>query len=92
MKAQHHRNAHAIGLDSKSIAEAQRRAVMSQLLNTYGFNLDMVVERQRLELLQRADSVYAVPEQLLTNFEGFPCIAVGMLIGEWHEVDLRAVA
>jgi 16S rRNA (cytosine1407-C5)-methyltransferase len=69
----------------KSIAEAQRRAVVSQLLNTYEFNLDMVVERQRLELLQRSDSVYAVPEQLLTSFEGFPCIAIGMLIGEWHE-------
>ena len=26
-----------------------------------------------------------MPEQHLTNFEGFPCIAIGMLIGEWHE-------
>jgi 16S rRNA (cytosine1407-C5)-methyltransferase len=68
-----------------SITEAQQRAVVAQLLNTYGFNLESVLEQQRLKLLQRQDSIYAVPEQLLTHFGDFPCIAIGMLIGEWHE-------
>ncbi len=67
-----------------SLKEVPQRAVIVQLLNTYGFNLEPVLERQHLELLQRGDSVYAVPEQLLTHFGDFPCIAIGMLIGEWH--------
>jgi 16S rRNA (cytosine1407-C5)-methyltransferase len=69
----------------RTINEAQQRAVVAQLLNTYGFNLESVLEHQQLKLLQRHDSIYAVPEQLLTHFEDFPCIAIGMLIGEWHE-------
>jgi 16S rRNA (cytosine1407-C5)-methyltransferase len=67
------------------IKEAQRRAVVVQLHDTYGFNLESVLEQQRLKLLQRNDSIYAVPEQLLTHFGDFPCIAIGVLIGEWHE-------
>jgi 16S rRNA (cytosine1407-C5)-methyltransferase len=68
-----------------ALTESQQRKVLVALSDNYGFDLNAVLERQRLELLQRSDSVYAVPEQHLTNFEGFPCIAVGMLIGEWHE-------
>jgi 16S rRNA (cytosine1407-C5)-methyltransferase len=70
------------------VSEAQQREVVTQLLNTYGFNLEPVLEHQHLELLERGDSVYAVPEQLLTQFGDFPGIAIGMLIGEWHESTL----
>ena len=69
-----------------SLKEAPQRAVVAQLLNTYSSNLEPMLEHLHLELLQRGDSVYAVPEQLLTHFEDFPCIAIGMLIGEWHEL------
>lgn len=68
-----------------SLKEAPQHAVVTQLLDTYRFNLEPALERQHLELLQRGDSIYAVPEQLLTHFGDFPCIAIGMLIGEWHE-------
>ena len=81
-----------IGLAFKLNQRSSTAPLIASLLNTYGFDLDAVLEQQHLELLQRGDSIYAVPEQLLTHFADFPCIAIGMLIGEWHEIDLRAVA
>ena len=42
-----------------------------------------VLDGQRLELLRRGESVYAVPAQFISHFGDFPCIAIGMLIGEW---------
>jgi NOL1/NOP2/fmu family ribosome biogenesis protein len=36
-----------------------------------------------LELLKRTDAVYAVPAQFIAHFDDFPCIAIGMLLGEW---------
>ncbi|MBI5565526.1 MAG: hypothetical protein HY870_11550, partial [Chloroflexi bacterium] len=50
-----------------------------------GFDLRGVLEGQRLELLKRGDSVYVVPAQLISHFGDFPCIAIGMLIGEWND-------
>jgi hypothetical protein len=63
----------------------QRRDVARQLKETYGFDLETIAEHQRLEILQRADAIYAVPDRLLAHFADFPCVAIGMLIGEWHE-------
>jgi 16S rRNA (cytosine1407-C5)-methyltransferase len=63
----------------------QQHALTTALSDTYGFDLNAVLERQHLKLLQRGESVYAVPDQLLTHFADFPCIAIGMLVGEWIE-------
>jgi 16S rRNA (cytosine1407-C5)-methyltransferase len=68
-----------------SLKEQQHRALLAALLDTYGFDLAAVLERQHLELLHRNDAIYAVPDQLLAHFADFPCIAIGMLIGEWVE-------
>ncbi len=63
--------------------EIQLREVSGALLNDYGFDLRGVLEGQHLELLKRSESVYAVPAQFISYFGDFPCIAIGMLIGEW---------
>jgi 16S rRNA (cytosine1407-C5)-methyltransferase len=63
--------------------ETQQREVINALLNGYGFDLRGVLEGQRLELLKRSDSVYTMPAQFIAHFGDFPCIAIGMLIGEW---------
>lgn len=65
------------------VNESQQREVISALLNGYGFDLRGVLTGQRLELLKRGESVYAVPAQFISHFGDFPCIAIGMLIGEW---------
>jgi len=68
-----------------SLNETQQREVINALHNGYGFDLRSVLEGQRLELLKRSDSVYAVPAQFIAHFGDFPCIAIGMLIGEWND-------
>ncbi len=65
--------------------DGQRRVVIERLLEGYGFDLGAVRDRQHLDLLQRGSAVYAVPEQLLRHFADFPCIALGMRIGEWKD-------
>jgi 16S rRNA (cytosine1407-C5)-methyltransferase len=67
------------------LKENQQRALVAALADTYGFDLSVVRERQHLELLQRGEAIYAMPDQLLTHFADFPCIAIGMLVGEWVE-------
>jgi len=62
----------------------QQHALVTSLSNAYGFDLNAVLEKQHLELLQRGEAIYAVPDQLLAHFADFPCIAIGMLVGEWH--------
>ncbi len=66
------------------LKKAQRQAVLDWLSSIYGFQFEPVLERQRLTLLQRDAAVYAVPEQVLTHFADFPCIASGLLVGEWR--------
>jgi NOL1/NOP2/fmu family ribosome biogenesis protein len=63
---------------------SQQRSLTSALKGTFGFELEAVLNQQRLELLLRNEAVYAVPAQFLLHFAHFPCIALGMLVGEWH--------
>ena len=66
-----------------SMTAQQQSEVLKLLQADYGFDLAVVLEQQRLELWQREHSIYALPERLLRQFADFPCIAIGMLIGEW---------
>jgi 16S rRNA (cytosine1407-C5)-methyltransferase len=68
-----------------ALKESQQRALVAALSDTYGFDLNAVLEKQHLEMLQRGAAIYAVPDQLLNHFADFPCIAIGMLVGEWVE-------
>ncbi|MFN8598544.1 MAG: NOL1/NOP2/sun family putative RNA methylase [Anaerolineae bacterium] len=65
------------------ITSSQEQAVFDALLDRYGFQLRSVLEHQQLRLFTRSQSVYAIPQAFITRFADFPCIAVGMLIGEW---------
>jgi len=68
-----------------TLKENQQRKIVATLHDACGFDLTAVLAKQHLELLQRGKAIYAVPDQLLTHFVNFPCIAIGMLIGEWAE-------
>ena len=65
------------------LTDRQRRDVANNLLDRYGFDLSQALDIQRLEVLKRGAAVYAVPAQFIARFGDFPCIAIGMLIGEW---------
>jgi NOL1/NOP2/fmu family ribosome biogenesis protein len=66
----------------------QQHEVIDYLHETYGFDLSVVIDRQRLEFRRRDRSVYALPDRFVSTFADFPCIAVGMLIGEWSDAAL----
>ena len=66
------------------LKDTQQRAVTTALKDAYGFDLAEVIARQNLVLWQRGDAIYAVPDRLVAAFADFPCIASGMLVGEWH--------
>lgn len=70
------------------LTDSQRRDLVRALCDAYGFDLSGVLEGQRLEVLRRGASVYAVPAQFISRFGDFPCIAIGMLIGEWIDGTL----
>jgi 16S rRNA (cytosine1407-C5)-methyltransferase len=71
----------------RPIAPQPKHQLFNQLRDNFNFDLESILSAQQLELLQRNESVYVVPESLLSQFENFPCIAVGMLIGEFGDAE-----
>jgi 16S rRNA (cytosine1407-C5)-methyltransferase len=67
------------------LKENQHRTLVAALSDVYGFDINAMLEKRHLELLQRGVAIYAVPDQLLAHFADFPCIAIGMLVGEWMQ-------
>ncbi len=66
------------------LKKVERQTVLDQLADVYGFQFESVLDRQRLTLLRRETAIYAVPDQWLVHFADFPCIASGLLVGEWR--------
>jgi 16S rRNA (cytosine1407-C5)-methyltransferase len=67
------------------LSQREAAGVFDALLLTYGFDLQVVVECQRLALWAHGESVYAIPELFLSRFGDLPCAATGMLVGERSE-------
>jgi 16S rRNA (cytosine1407-C5)-methyltransferase len=59
--------------------------VCDYLLQVYGFDFRVVMERQALALWEHERSVYAIPELFMAHFAGLPCVATGMRVGEQSE-------
>jgi 16S rRNA (cytosine1407-C5)-methyltransferase len=69
------------------VLSQRERAAVSKHLQDFGFDLETVLERQALTLLRREALVYAVPELFLARFGDWPCMAMGLLVGEGSERD-----
>jgi 16S rRNA (cytosine1407-C5)-methyltransferase len=52
------------------------------LLQSYGFDLGAVIERQALTLWMNGASAYAIPQCFVAQFADLPCVATGMRVGE----------
>jgi 16S rRNA (cytosine1407-C5)-methyltransferase len=61
---------------------AEHSALVDQLMQTYGFDLDSVLVRQGLSLWRRGDHLVALPELYLAHFADLPVMAAGMLVAE----------
>lgn len=58
---------------------------IDRLRQSYGFDLGSVIEEHALVLWRRGQQFTAIPERLLSCFGDLPCVAAGMLVGEWSE-------
>ncbi len=60
----------------------EQAGVLKRLLQDYGFDLGAILERQSLALIKRGPLVYAIPELFLSRFSDWPCVAMGLLVGQ----------
>jgi 16S rRNA (cytosine1407-C5)-methyltransferase len=67
---------------------AERSALIDQLEEDYGFDLQAVLARQELSLWRRHDQLVALPEPYLAHFGDLPVISAGMLLAEEKGCEL----
>lgn len=65
------------------LTAAQQRDLFDRLRDDHGFDLGAVVSQQQLILLRKNAAVFGVPDRLVAALGDFPCITIGLLIGEW---------
>jgi NOL1/NOP2/fmu family ribosome biogenesis protein len=78
----------ARSLESAGFARMSQRetaSVCERLLQDYGFDFKVVIERQALVLWERGRAIYAIPELFLARFADLPCVSTGMQVGELDE-------
>ena len=69
------------GFERMTHQEAAR--VYEHALQSFGFDLEAVVEGQELTLWAHDGAVYAIPQRFIARFADLPCVATGMRLGEW---------
>jgi 16S rRNA (cytosine1407-C5)-methyltransferase len=60
----------------------ERSALIDQLQDDYGFDLETVLVRQGLSLWRQGDRLLALPELYLAHWADLPVMAAGMLVAE----------
>ena len=55
-----------------------------QLKTQFGFNLENILIKYKLELFQRMDLLFLIPQQYLENFISLPYEYIGMPLGRWQ--------
>ena len=81
----------ARSLESAGFARMTRQEtarVCDYVLQSFGFDLEAVVEQQSLTLWAHDGSAYAIPQQFVSRFADLPCVATGMRLGEWDQKSL----
>jgi 16S rRNA (cytosine1407-C5)-methyltransferase len=68
------------GLEQLSRSENAR--LVELFAEEYGFDLMPVLDKQRLQLWKRAETIYAIPETFLSRFSDLPFQALGLQVGE----------
>ncbi len=60
--------------------------IVTEISRNYGLNLQPVLEEFLLNLYQRYDQIYLIPQQYLVHFIQLPYAYIGMPLGQWiHE-------
>lgn len=71
----------------QTLKRQERAGILKGLLQDFGFDLGTILAERALTLLKRGALLYAVPELFLSQFDDWPCVALGLLIGKESEKD-----
>ncbi len=69
------------------LSASQERRFRQEFSARYGFDLDEVLDSQRLALWRSEQAVYAVPRAFLEHFAGLPCQLLGLKVAEGSPDD-----
>ncbi len=69
------------------LSASQERRFRQEFSARYGFDLNEVLESQRLALWRSERAVYAIPRAFLERFAGLPCQLLGLKVAEGSPDD-----
>ncbi len=67
----------------KRLQTRERDELCNMLKNAYGFDFENFMQMENIDLWQRQEQVYILPETWIQHFGTVPFQAVGMLLGEF---------
>jgi len=62
--------------------------IVGQISQNYGLDLDVNLKKYSLEVYQRFDQIFLIPQQYLTHFIHLPYNYIGMPLGQWVTEEL----
>ncbi len=66
-----------------------KEQVSEQMGDQFGFNMEKILTESRIELFQRMDQLFLIPQQYLENFISLPYKYIGMPLGRWLKDHLE---
>ncbi|MDT8380813.1 MAG: hypothetical protein RQ728_00985 [Brevefilum sp.] len=62
--------------------------ILDQIETNYGLDLEKVLDAHSLELFQRFDQLFLIPQKYVEHFSTLPYEYIGMPLGQWHQNTL----
>lgn len=70
---------------SRLLPEKEIQTVSKMMMEQYGFDLNLLVERQNLAVGQNQNELKLIPMRYLNEFSGLPSTSIGLRLGERME-------
>jgi 16S rRNA (cytosine1407-C5)-methyltransferase len=67
----------------ESASSAHQLSIIEQINHNYGLALDEIIDNYHLQIFQRHEGVFLIPQVYLERFKTLPFEFIGMQIGQW---------
>lgn len=64
-------------------SSVRQASIVEQIYNNYGLSLDEIIDNFQLQLFQRHEGIFLIPQVYLARFKSLPFDFIGMQIGQW---------